>query len=129
MKRRRTKSSRVIVSIGLALVLAGTLLASGCLVSKNDVTYGPKGPAIGAGTTRQIKLGQTSKEWLLDRLGEPTSETETAEGTQLLKYVYTKKIDGKFVLFPVLVLDNNKETRTVYYFEIKDDAIIRYWKE
>ncbi len=125
MDRRQTA-----VSAGLIVLCAmfGFVL-SGCISGRSDVSYGSKGPVVGSETLRQIKVGSTSKEWLLGTLGEPTSETETPEGTEILKYVYTKKVDSDLDVFIFLDFDDKREERTVLYFELADGIVSRYWKE
>jgi outer membrane protein assembly factor BamE (lipoprotein component of BamABCDE complex) len=123
-RRERAVSASVVI----LCVVSGFVL-SGCISSRSDVSYGSKGPVVGSETLRQIKVGSTSKEWLLGTLGEPTNETRTPEGTEILKYVYTKKVDSDFDAFILLSFDDEREERTVLYFEITDGIVTRYWKE
>lgn len=123
-RREPAASAGVIV---LCAVLG--LVLSGCISSRSDVSYGAKGPVVGGETLRQIKAGVTTKEWLLGTLGEPTSETQTPEGTEILKYVYTKKVDSDLDVFIFLDFDDKREERTVLYFEITNGIVSRYWKE
>lgn len=123
-KWQRTASAGVIVFC----VVFGFML-SGCISGRSDVSYGPKGPVVGSETLRQIKVGSTSKEWLLGTLGEPTNETRTPEGTEILKYVYTKKVNSDLDVFIFLDFDDEREECTVLYFEITDGIVSRYWKE
>jgi len=102
---------------------------SGCISGRSDVRYGPEGPAVGHETIRQIDIGQTSKEWVLGTFGKPTSETTTPEGTEILKYVYTKKVDSDLDVFLFLDFDEKHEYRTTYYFEIADGVVTKFWKE
>lgn len=125
MNRRERAASAGIM--GLCMMFGFVL--GGCISSRSNVTYGPKGPAVGAETLRKIEVGATSKEWLLGTLGEPTSETQTPEGTEILKYVYTKKVDSDFSAFIFLDADDTREERTVLYFEISNGIITRYWQE
>ncbi len=109
-------------------VLMG-LITSGCISSRSDVSYGSKGPAVGSGTLRRVKTGQTSKEWVLGTLGEPTSEITTGDGSEILRYEYTKKVDSHFELEPFFDSHDKREERTVYCFEITDGIVTRFWKE
>lgn len=122
-KKMGTSAGLVILCGALGLVL------SGCISGRSDVSYGPEGPAVGHETIRQVKVGQTSKEWVLGTLGAPTSETATPEGTGILKYVYTKNIDSDIDVFLFLEFDDKREERTVYYFEIADGIVTKFWKE
>ncbi|MHC4521249.1 MAG: hypothetical protein ACYTAS_21855 [Planctomycetota bacterium] len=121
---------RMGASIGLlVLCVLSVFVVSGCISARSDVRYGPKGPAAGHETIRQIKEGQTSKEWVLGTFGAPTSETTTPEGTEILKYVYTKKIDADLTFCIFFDFDDRREERTVYYFEIADGVVTKFWKE
>ena len=124
-------SGRRMAVLGSIVVLCGMLgiVLAGCISGRSDVSYGPKGPAVGHETLRQIKVGQTSKEWVLGTLGTPTSETATPEGTEILKYVYTKKVDSDIDVFLFLEFDDKREERTVYYFDIANGIVTKFWKE
>jgi hypothetical protein len=113
----------------LVLLSLGMVTLSGCIEGRSNVTYGPKGPPIGHRTLKQIEVGQTSKAWLLGTLGEPTRETQTPEGTDILTYEYTKKIDSDFEFCIFLDFDDQREERTVYVFELTNGIVTRYWKE
>jgi hypothetical protein len=93
-----------VTSGALALCLAGLLTTSGC-------------------------IGQTSKEWLLGTLGQPTRVTQTSEGTEIMTYEYTKKIDSDFEVFLLLDMKDKREERTVYTFELTDGIVTEYWKD
>jgi len=121
---------KMMASAGTILLCAVFGFAlTGCISGRSDVRYGPKGPAVGTETLRQIQVGSTSKEWVLGMLGEPTSQTQTPEGTEILRYVYTKMVDSDFSAFLLLNFDDKREDRTVLYFEITDGIVTRYWRE
>lgn len=125
MCRREPAASACVIVL---CVVLGFVL-SGCISGRSHVSYGSKGPVVGGDTLRQIKVGVTSKEWLLGTLGEPTSQTQTPERTEILKYVYTKKVDSKLDIFILLNFDDKREERTSLYFEITDGIVSRYWRE
>lgn len=121
------------MSIAVAGIVALCLLAfvamSGCISSHSDVTYGPEGPAVRAGTFHQVKVGQTSREWLLGVFGEPTRTAKTPDGAEVMTYVYSKKVSSNFSFSPFLDLDGTKEHRTTYYFELRDGVVSKCWSE
>jgi len=121
---------RMVVSATLG-VLCGVLGLAlvGCISGRSDVRYGPEGPAVGHETIRQIEIGRTSKAWVLGTFGKPTSETVTPEGTEILKYVYTKKVDSDLDVFLFLDFDEQHEYRTTFYFEIAGGVVTNFWKE
>lgn len=111
----------------LSFLLTGTLV--GCISSHSDVTYGAKGPAIRSDTLRQIKCGQTTKDWVLAVLGEPTRCARTSDDTEVLTYEYTKKIDSDLSFFIFFNADDRREERAIYVFEIEDGIVAKYWRE
>jgi outer membrane protein assembly factor BamE (lipoprotein component of BamABCDE complex) len=122
---------RVLITKRAAVVLSALALLSlaGCISSHSDVTYGPTGPAIRGDTLRQIKVGQTTKEWLLGTLGAPSRSSETPDGTEILTYVYTKKVDNNFDFCPFLDSHDRREEQTVYVFELQNGVVCKFWKE
>jgi len=101
----------------------------GCISGRTNIKYGPNGPPAGSATLRQIKVGKTNKAWLLSTLGEPSSESKTPDGTEILKYNYVKKVDSSFAIEPFLDLHDEKEEHTTLYFGIKDGIVINFWKD
>jgi hypothetical protein len=105
------------------------LTVAGCVSSRSDVTYGPKGPPVRSHTLRQVKCGRTTKGWLLGVLGEPTRAVRTSANAEVLAYEYTKTVDSDFSFFIFFDADNRREERTVYVFELENGIVTRYWKE
>ncbi|OHB65972.1 MAG: hypothetical protein A2Y77_09320 [Planctomycetes bacterium RBG_13_62_9] len=125
MRRRN-----LVVTAGtLTLCVLTGLALVGCVSSRSDVKYGPKGPVVKSSTLRQIKVGETNKEWLLAVLGEPTRESQLSDGTELMTYEYTKKTDSDLDVFIFFDTNDRREERTVYVFELRDGVVTKYWKE
>jgi hypothetical protein len=125
LRRQRTKT-------GVALGVCGLLvcmLVAGCISGRTDIDYGRCGRAVGHKTLRQVKPDQTTKAWVLATLGEPSSNRTLADGTDVLKYEYTKKIDSSFSISPVLDLHDKKTEHKRVYFEIKDGVVKTYWRD
>jgi outer membrane protein assembly factor BamE (lipoprotein component of BamABCDE complex) len=122
---------RVFITRTAAVVLSALALLSltGCISSHSDVTYGSMGPAVRGDTLRQIKIGHTSKEWLLGTLGEPSRSSQTPDGKEVLTYVYTKKVDSNFDFCPFLNTHDRREEQTVYVFELQNGVVCKFWKE
>lgn len=114
---------------GLVLSVLMTISLAGCVSSRSDVTYGPKGPAVRNDTLRQIECGRTTKGWLLGVLGEPTRAAHTSADTEILTYEYTKTVDSDFSLFIFFDADNRREERTIHVFELENGIVTGHWKE
>ena len=106
------------------------LALAGCIAKETKVSYGPKGEPVKSSTLKNIKRGETPKQWVLATLGEPTEQTTTPDGLEVLRYEYTKKTETDFAMFPPpIAFDTDKERHTTYVFEIKDGIVTKYWKE
>lgn len=124
--RQRADMRRAAVVVLSVLTM---LMLVGCISSHSDVTYGSKGPAVRSDTLRQIQCGETTKGWLLGVLGEPSRTAQTAEGTEILTYEYTKTVESNFSFFIFFDADDHREERTVHLFEIEDGIVTKHWEE
>jgi outer membrane protein assembly factor BamE (lipoprotein component of BamABCDE complex) len=115
-------------NIGILLVVS-LLPAAGCLVYSNDSRYGDKGKPPTARTLDQVQSGTTTKDWVLATLGEPSHESTTKDGTEVLEYQYSRKKDNQFILCPFVFIDDDGEERQTLYFEIEDGVVTKFWKE
>ena len=113
------------IALFVSLALTSVLLI-GCVATKSDVHYS----GVNNSQLRQIERGKTTKDWLVTALGEPTEQSMTEEGTEILRYKCTEKRDNQFVLFPPpIVIDDKKEIEHTVVFKLKDGIVQRYWKE
>jgi hypothetical protein len=125
MTMEKRKSCRIV--FGLAVI--GSLLpVAGCFIWNSDVSYGDKGAPLSGTTLKQIECGTTTKAWLLATLGEPSEQSTTDTGDELLKYKYSKNQESNVVMPFVIVNDEKKNQQTVY-FQVKDDIVQKYWVE
>lgn len=112
------------IALFVSLAVTAVLLA-GCLVCDSRVHY----TGVQNETLKQVRCGETTKDWLVATLGEPAEQTLTDEGTEILRYRCRKKEDSEVVLFPIIIVDNQEITEHTVAFEIKDGIVQRYWKE
>lgn len=112
--------------LGLALfVLAG---ASGCMVM-NESNDRADGQRIQADTLRQFEPGTTTKAWTLAVLGKPTQTESLEDGTEILKYVYTRNKEEETVVFILFAGSTNRREHQTTYFEFKEGILVRFWSE
>ena len=105
---------------------AAAILLVGCVVSKTDEHY----TGIEDHALKQIECGQTTKEQLVARFGEPSEHSLTDEGAEILRYKCVRRKDNEFALFPPpIVIKDDKTVEHTVAFEIRDGVVQRYWKE
>jgi len=102
---------------------------TGCLIYHSGVSYSGKGAPIADGTLDQVNCGTTTKDWVVATLGEPSRQSTTAQGSEILEYSYGKKRDNEFVLIPFVFINGGKENKQTIFFEISDGVVKNFWKE
>jgi len=113
------------IALYMSLVVTSILLV-GCVATKSDVHYS----GVNNSQLKQIERGRTTKDQLVAIVGEPTEQSLTEEGTEILRYKCTEKRDNQFVLFPPpIVIDDKKEIEHTVVFKLKDGIVQRHWKE
>ncbi len=121
----KRKSRRLI----LTMIVIGSLLpVGGCFIWNSDVSYGEKGAPLSDSTLKQIESGKTTRDWVVSTLGEPSEQSTTSEGAELLKYKYSKTQESNVVMPFVIVNDEKKSLQTLY-LEVKDGVVQKYWVE
>ncbi len=116
-------------SLVLALVVAGLLPLTGCVILSNDVSYGEKGPRVSDEALQQIESGRTTRDWVIATLGAPSEQETTKEGLEILKYRYTRREESTVLVLPFLIVDGDQRQERTVYFEVKDGVVQRYWKD
>ena len=106
-----------------------SLPLGGCVIYNSDVSYSGKGKPVSDSTLDQIECGTTTKDWVLATLGEPSHQSTTADGTEVLEYSYGKKRDNHFVFLPFVIIKGGGEDKQTVYFEISHGVVKNYWKE
>jgi hypothetical protein len=113
--------------IGLFVaLLAVPVLFVGCIVCKTDEQY----TGVENETLKQVKRGQTTRDWVIETFGEPNEQILADDGSEILKYKCVRKKDNKFVMFPPpIVIHDDKDVVHTVAFEVRDGIVQRYWKE
>jgi hypothetical protein len=120
------KNYRFNESVLFVLFVMTSVLLAGCVVSDSSVRYS----GIESSHLRQIKYGLTTREQLVEMVGEPSEQGVMEDGAEILKYKCIMTKDNQFVLFPPpIIIDDTKETEHTVVFKIRDGIVRQYWKE
>ena len=109
------------------LLLAIPLAFSGCLFSSSEKTK-VTGRYVAPEILDQVQVGN-DKNFVLELLGEPTSRTSPAPGTDVWRWEYTRATTKKGAVF--LLLSSSKtttETESIFV-EFKSGRATRTWRE
>jgi hypothetical protein len=124
MEKHAIRRSMVCVAAVLCILPLG-----GCVIYDSGVSYSGKGEPLSDNTLDQLECGTTTKDWVLATLGEPSHESTTADGTEILEYRYGKKCDNHFVFLPFVMIHGGDENKQTVYFEVSDGVVTNYRRE
>jgi hypothetical protein len=92
---KQYKGSDIALFVSL---VATSVLVVGCIICDSDVRY----TGVADETLKQVKCGQTTRDWLVATFGEPTEQRVTDAGTEILSYRCTKKQDSSVIVIPIV---------------------------
>ena len=115
-------------TIKLVVILLICFVTSGCIVSTENKSQ-ERGKKLKNSSLRKLEPGVTTKDWTVSVLGTPTSRSKVDNGTEVLKYEYSKTVNHELVIFLLLASDSEKTTSESVCLEFKDDILTRYWSE
>jgi len=119
---KQYKGSEMVLFVSLVVT---SVLLVGCVISDSKVHY----TGIADESLKQVHCGKTTKDQLVATFGEPSEQRVTDEGNEILIYKCTRKQDNSVVVFPIVIVDDEKETEHSVSFELKDGIVQRYWKK
>jgi len=112
----------------VALMLCTPLLLSGCLVTGDNKETG-SGTRVSDETFKQIKVNETTEEWVRATLGPPTSDNAMQSGGHILKYTYTEKHESSGAVFLIFGGHDEKTVEHNAFFEIKTGIVTKAWRQ
>jgi outer membrane protein assembly factor BamE (lipoprotein component of BamABCDE complex) len=112
----------------IVAVIAGVLPLAGCVIVNSGVDCGEKGAPLSADTLEQIEPGQTTRDWVIATLGEPSEQSTAGNGVEVLTYRYSCTRHGNLVM-PFLIINDEKRDAQTVYFEISDGVVQKYWTD
>lgn len=114
----------------LACFLSLSLFSCASIVSHNSRTaYGSGRSVPGYDTLRQIRPGETTRVWVVETLGTPTSRTQLDDGAEILRYEYVRETRNKVGCLFIIDIDHSTVSEENLYFEIRDGIVERYWRD
>lgn len=116
-----------------ASILAASLVASlavlpGCLISGSSDTK-ISGQYVGPATFNEIEPGVTTVDWVRGVLGEPTTKTSLADGSEIWKWSYTRKRSSAGGVFLLIGSSSAEETVGATFVQIKDGVVVKAWRD
>lgn len=111
-----------------ALALCLPLALGSCVVIGADSHTTEHGRYVGDETLAQITPGK-SAEYVIALLGQPTTQTDLADGVSIWKYSYVRKTRSNNHLLFVLDADSTRESSRSVFVQLKDGSVERTWRD
>ncbi|MCZ6651872.1 MAG: hypothetical protein O7D91_02460 [Planctomycetota bacterium] len=112
------RGTRIVV----LLIVAGN---SGCIMSLSTFEN-TSGSIVSPDILTQIKEGQTTKDWLIDHLGQPTATADRGDGMEDLTYEAVTRVVEHFRVLLLVSIEKRVDQIEQWVFELKDDIVHRY---
>lgn len=111
----------------LAIIVAG-LVTAGCLLTVQSDSRWRHGSAAMDSADR-IQSGTTTRDWILDHLGNPDSSYVNARGNEVIRYISRRETDAEVRLFLLFSIDVSDEEVHTIHVEIEDEIVRGWWVE
>lgn len=85
-----------------------------------------EGTLIHENMVAEIETGETTKEWIIDLLGEPTKKSMLKDGKEKMVYTYTEKSVPKYFFSTIADESNAIVSKNVLEIIIKDGTVFSY---
>ena len=77
----------------------------------------------------RIQSGTTTRDWVLDHLGNPDSSYVNSRGNEVMRYVSRRETDAEVHLFLLFSIDVSDEEIHTIHVEIEDEIVMGWWVE
>ena len=112
------RGTRIVV----LLIVAGN---SGCIMSLSTFKN-TSGSIVSPDILTQIKEGETTKDWLIDHLGQPTATEDRGDGMEDLTYEAVTRVVEHFRVLLLVSIEKSVDQVEQWVFELKDGIVHRY---
>lgn len=112
------RGTRIVV----LLIVAGN---SGCIMSLSTFEN-TSGSIVSPDILTQIKEGQTTKDWLIDHLGQPTATADRGDGMEDLTYEAVTRVVEHFRVLLLVSIEKRVDQIEQWVFELKDGIVHRH---
>ena len=111
----------------LLLALCVTMVAGGCAIYRQtaDASTDP----VRKDKLGKLSKGDTTKQDIVEALGEPTRTLKSGEGHETLVYEYEWREETKYNILFIFTWTDQDERTSKLFFELKDGVLVRHWRE
>ncbi|MEM9157814.1 MAG: hypothetical protein AAGB46_02100 [Verrucomicrobiota bacterium] len=116
-------------TLAIALITLVAIASTGCVVIQSDSKTRVYGKEVSDEILSRIEIGNTSKDWILATLGEPSHHSRLDESAEILKYTSKSVKTSQAGLLFILNAKSLSEKKQTVFFEFQDGFLTNYWIE
>jgi outer membrane protein assembly factor BamE (lipoprotein component of BamABCDE complex) len=107
------------------------LLISSCSIveRKTEVIYTADDKRVPEKIINSVRVGKTTKNWLVENLGEPNRVEENEQGLEDYLYEYTKNTGSYTSVFLLYSAESREQITITVHFEFEGDILKKYWAQ
>ena len=123
MPRRQIRHAAAGATIAVLLALGGCVL-----VVESDSRY-RYGRLHGGAFLDAIQPGATTRAWVVENLGQPSSAYVNEAGNEVLRYLTVREQDTEVAFFLLFDIEVSEEDVKTLHIEIEEDYVKSFWLE
>ena len=123
MPRRQIRHAFAGATIAVLLTLGGCVL-----VVESDSHY-RYGRLHGGASLDAIQPGATTRAWVVENLGQPSSAYVNEAGNEVLRYLTVREQDTEVAFFLLFDIEVSEEEVKTLHIEIEEDCVKSFWLE
>ena len=114
-------------TLGRGLVLLTVLIVSSCAIIdiREDIHYNHHGGQIAEPPLAAVVPGVTTRQWLLENLGEPVLEQDLEQGKSEMTYQYEEYVNSKTRILFVFYYRSSKVVPRQLIVALQDNIVYR----
>lgn len=117
--------------IKLSLLMVGGCLLAACSVVdiRETVSYDGKRGMIPEAVYENIRPGETTREWLVEQIGEPDKIAEKTAQKSIWIYRFEEKHNNRFRILFLLTFNSVQLHERHIFVELKNAVVQHVWKD
>ena len=123
MKPQRSRLALASAAVATALTL------SGCVFVVDSDSHYRYGGLHGSGFLDALKPGVTTRTWVVEILGQPSSTYLNEVGNEVLRYLTVREQDTEVAFFLLFDIAVSEEEVMTLHIEIEEDWVKSFWLE
>lgn len=109
--------------------VATALALGGCVFVVESDSHYRYGRLHGSASLDAIEPGVTTRAWVVENLGQPSSTYLNEAGNEVLRYLTVREQDTEVTFFLLFDIEVSEEEVKTLHIEIEEDWVKSFWLE